>query len=227
MDQVNNSNQKVVDRKQPEQWRIREWFPELSDQAERNLKYICLELMKVNPTLGLVSAKTMPHADVLHFADSILAGREIFRDSKPKEIADTCSSGGFPGLVMAIIYPQMKVNFYEGDPAKGEFLKYIIKTLEIKNAEVIPTSIESANVGSIFMAVSRGGPAIPKSILGLRKQVKKDGCIYYLKGEGWSSEVSSIPPQLCSFWFPGLVGDYRLPLGEVKFSVVKLQKMVD
>ena len=75
--------------------------------------------------------------------------------------------------------------------------------------------------------MTRGFAPISKAILMLRKQVKRGGEVYFMKSEEWATEVANIPSQLCSFWVPSLVSEYRLPIGEVKFSVVKLKKTAD
>ncbi len=41
------------------------------------------------------------------------------------------------------------------------------------------------------------------------------------KGEEWGIELGEIPTQLCSVWSPSLVSDYKLPVGAMKFAVIK------
>jgi 16S rRNA (guanine527-N7)-methyltransferase len=69
--------------------------------------------------------------------------------------------------------------------------------------------------------MSRGLANISKSILMLRKVFVPNGVYFHFKSEGWASEVAEIPTALCSYWIPELVSDYMLPVGEVKFSIVK------
>lgn len=207
-------------------WRIETWFPDLNPEVQKQLKIYSDELIKFNKTLSLVSPKTIPMADAIHFADGILASRVITKGNpKITEIYDLSLGNGFPGLVFAITNPQIKVNIVESDQRKCEFMKHIVAMVRIPNATILNMKIDDLKENSIQYVMTRGLASISKVILLLRKIVPKGGVVYHLKGEQWGMEVSEIPIQLCSLWTPGLVGEYRLPVGEVKFSVIKTDKL--
>jgi 16S rRNA (guanine527-N7)-methyltransferase len=207
-------------------WRIDVWFPDLNPEVLKQFKIFYDELIKFNKTVSLVSPKTIPMADAIHFADSILACRVIVKGNpKIAEIFDLGSGNGFPGIVFAIMNPQIKVHLVEADQRKCEFMKHIIAAARVPNANVINAKIEELKDNSMQYVVSRGFASISKVILLTRKSVQKGGVVYHLKGEQWGMEVSEIPIQLCSSWAPGLVGEYRLPIGEVKFAVIKTDKI--
>jgi 16S rRNA (guanine527-N7)-methyltransferase len=208
-------------------WRLESWFPDLSPEVQKQFKIYSEELTKFNKTLSLVSPKTIPMADALHFADSILASRVITKaNSRMTEIYDLSLGNGFPGLIFAILNPKIKVHVVDSDQRKCEFLKHIIAVAQIPNAEVLNIKPDTLKEGSVQYVITRGLASISKVILLLRKIVPKGGIVYHLKGEQWGMEVSEIPIQLCSLWTPGLVGEYRLPIGEMKFSVIKTDKLV-
>jgi 16S rRNA (guanine527-N7)-methyltransferase len=207
-------------------WRIEGWFPDLNPEVLKQLRTFYEELIKFNKTTSLVSPKTIPMADAIHFSDSILASRVIINsNSKIKEIYDLGSGNGFPGLVLAILNPQVKVHLIDSDQLKCEFLKHIISSVRISNADVMNLKIEDLKDNSMQYVMSRGFASISKVIFLTRKLVTKGGVVYHLKGEQWGMEVSEIPIQLCSSWSPGLVGEYRLPIGEMKFAVIKTDKI--
>lgn len=202
------------------------WFPDLSPEIQKQFKIYNEELTKFNKTLSLVSPKTIPMADALHFADSVLASRVIAKaNSRMTEIYDLSMGNGFPGLIFAILNPKVKVHVIDPDQRKCEFLKHIIAVTQIPNADVLNIKPDTLKEGSVQYVMTRGFASISKVILLLRKIVPKGGIVYHLKGEQWGMEVSEIPIQLCSSWTPGLVGEYRLPIGEVKFSVIKTDKL--
>jgi 16S rRNA (guanine527-N7)-methyltransferase len=208
------------------QWRIDVWFPDLNPELAKQLKTYFDELVKFNKTLNLVSPKTVPMADALHFADSLLASRVIAKsNSKIREIYDLGSGNGFPGLIFALVNPEIKVNIVDSDQRKCEFMKHIVASVKIPNANVMNIKVEDLKEGSVQYAMSRGFASISKTIMIMRKAIPKGGVLYHLKGEQWGMEVSEIPIQLCSLWTPGLVGEYRLPVGEIKFSVIKTDKI--
>lgn len=207
-------------------WRLETWFPDLNPELQKQFKTYHEELIKFNKSLTLVPPKTIPFADALHFSDCILASRVIMK-SNPKitEIYDLGSGNGFPGLVFAMLNPQVKVHLIDVDQKKCEFLKHIIASAHVRNANVLNQKVEDMKDASMQFAITRGVASISKVIMTTRKSIPKGGVIYHLKGEQWGMEVSEIPIQLCSMWSPGLVGEYNLPIGEIKFSVIKTDKI--
>lgn len=207
-------------------WRIDTWFPDLDVSIREKMRIYHDELQKFNRSLNLVSAKTLPFADAIHFADCMIASSLIVNaETGLKTIYDLGSGSGLPGLVFAIMFPSVSVKLVEMDQKKCEFLKHVASTCELKNVEVLHTQIEKLEVNSIKTCVTRGFASISKSILLTRKCVAVGGSFYHLKGEAWSAEVGEIPTQLCSVWSPALVGEYKLPIGSFKFAVVKTNKI--
>ena len=206
-------------------WRIDQWFPDLSPDLKNRLKKYHEELLKFNKTLPLIGVKTIPMADAIHFADSILAARLIEKDLKASEVYDFGSGNGFPGVIMAMLMPKIKFHLVDVDPKKAEFLKHISALMEVKNTNVLVRAVDSLPHGTIQCAVSRDFAPLSKSMLMTRKQFPVGGIYYHLKGEEWATEIADIPTQLCSYWQPGLLGEYKLPVGEVKFAVVKTEKI--
>ncbi len=207
-------------------WRLKTWFTDLDEKFQGQLKTYFLELQKFNKVLNLISAKTIVHADAIHFADSVLASR-IVRNKVNKNIYlyDLGSGNGFPGLVYGILYPDQKVILIDSDERKCEFLKHVADTLGLLNVVVQNKKIELLPVNTIEQAICRGFAPLPKALLTLRKIVKKGGIVFHLKSEEWALEVSQIPTQLCSMWQPALELEYKLPIGDIKMFVVKTNKL--
>jgi 16S rRNA (guanine527-N7)-methyltransferase len=206
-------------------WRIEQWFPDLSPDFKAKLKKYHEELLKFNKTLNLIGVKTIPMADAIHFAGTYLAARIIEKDLKSSEVYDFGSGNGFPGVIMAMMMPKIKFHLVDVDPRKGEFLKHMIQAMELKNADCLIRNVEALPPGSIQCAVSRDFAPLSKAMLMSRKQFPVGGIYYHLKGEEWATEIADIPTQLCSYWQPSLLGEYKLPVGEVKFAIVKTEKI--
>lgn len=207
-------------------WRVEEWFPNLGGQPLELLHKYFETLVKFNKTLNLVSVKTIAFADSVHFADSILASQIVNEKiNKDEYLYDIGSGNGFPGLVYSILYPEQKVLLVDSDERKCEFLKYVISTCKLSNVAVLNKKVETLGAESIKQAICRGYAPLPFALLQLRKCSALGAQIYHLKSEEWSLEVSQIPTQLCSIWQPGLVGEYRLPIGDAKMFVVNTEKI--
>ena len=203
-------------------WRLKEWFPDLNFETHNLLKKYFIELQKFNKVINLISAKSVLHADALHFADSILASRVVrVNTNKNNYLYDIGSGNGFPGLVYAILYPDQKMILVDSDQRKCEFLKHTAEALFLKNVIVQNIRIERISHGSIEQAICRGFSPLPKTLLILRKIMQNNGVVYHLKSEEWALEVSHIPIQLCSIWQPALEAEYVLPVGGIRMFVVK------
>lgn len=206
-------------------WRIKEWFPDLSEKAVLTLRSYFDLVIKHNKTLSLISPKSIPVADALHFADCILASQIILEDSPGiKEIFDFGSGNGFPGVVFAALHQEIKVNLVEADLRKVEFLRHVVDTLGLSNVKVYHSAFESLPADSVKFAMVRGFANISKTILLARKIMPRGGVLYHMKGEQWGLEITEIPTQLCSIFFPALVREYLLPGTQIRFGVVKTTK---
>jgi 16S rRNA (guanine527-N7)-methyltransferase len=80
-------------------------------------------LLKWAKVINLVSPSTLSDADSRHFIDSIQLIELIPTDKK--ELMDIGSGAGFPGLVIAIELPNIKVHLVESDTKKCSFLSTI------------------------------------------------------------------------------------------------------
>lgn len=72
-----------------------------------------------------------------HFTDSLLGAEYINGD-----FIDIGSGGGFPAIPLKILNPENKAVLLEATGKKCEFLKFVIKELDIKGAEVINARAE-------------------------------------------------------------------------------------
>lgn len=208
------------------QWRLKEWFPDLDPKTHVQLQSFFDLVVKHNRTLNLLSPKTIPVADAIHFSDCIIASQLIFDDAASmKSIYDFGSGNGFPGIVFGILYPGIEVVLIDSDPRKVEILGQMSAALSLRNVNAKAASVESLAADSVQFAMARGLANISKSILMARKPIVKGGALYHLKGDQWGMEITDIPTQLCSVWYPGLVGEYVLPSTQIKFGVVKTTKL--
>ncbi len=207
------------------EWRIPEWFKDIEQDDLIRLQYYHVELLRFNKKINLISANSMFDADLVHFADSIIAGRLILKDCKCKVIYDFGSGNGFPGLVMALLDKSREFVLVEADGRKAEFLKHVVSRLEFKHVRVEVARIENLPENSVECGVSRGLAQISRSLMMTRKIFKVGGRFYHVKGDHWTVELAGIPSQLCSVWEPALLGEYRLPMGSSHLAVVVTAKI--
>lgn len=206
-------------------WRIREWFPHLSDEVVGRLRAFHYELIHFNGRMNLISPRTEMFADQIHFADCILGGEAILAATKMTTIHDIGSGNGLPGLLMAVLAPDRQFHLVDKDARKIEFLKHCSARLGLKNAQAYQTRLEDIPAESIQCAVSRGFASISKSLLSSRKAFAVNGEYYHFKGDAWVREVAEIPTQICTYWAPTLLKEYSLPDNGPKLAVVLTRKI--
>jgi 16S rRNA (guanine527-N7)-methyltransferase len=79
-------------------------------------------LLKWQRAINLVSPATIPEAWNRHFADSAQLSSLIAREAR---VADLGSGAGFPGLVLAVMRPDLEIHLIESDERKGQFLRTV------------------------------------------------------------------------------------------------------
>lgn len=111
------------------------------DVFEKVVRYHAL-LLKWNKAINIVSPKTLDQAWHRHLIDSAQVAQYI-----PEEIktyADLGCGGGFPGLVIAMMRPELDVHLVESDERKCQFMRSVVRETELSNVTVHTKRIEAA-----------------------------------------------------------------------------------
>lgn len=75
-----------------------------------------------------------------HFYDSLTITKIINLDNQ--SICDLGSGAGFPGLVLAVVFPNTKITLIESNSKKCNFLNIVKDKLELSNVNIINTRVE-------------------------------------------------------------------------------------
>ncbi|MCC6138425.1 MAG: class I SAM-dependent methyltransferase, partial [Bdellovibrionaceae bacterium] len=146
--------------------KIDSYLGHLADDARAKLRRYYEILLNFNAKVNLVSQATAPFSAKQHFADSVLGLEICF--SKPlsnPEVYDFGSGNGFPGLVLGIIRPDLKVNLVERDLRKSEFMKHVAGELGATNVKVISKSYETLPKASVHTAITRALGSLPTLLI--------------------------------------------------------------
>ncbi len=114
----------------------------LSDAVFESLKTHHNLLIKWQKTINLVGNKTLADAWHRHFADSAQLSRLIPEDDDKRVYVDLGCGGGFPGLVIAMMRPELDVHLVESGERKGQFMRTVIREAGVRNASVHTRRIE-------------------------------------------------------------------------------------
>ena len=117
-----------------------------------------------------------------HFIDCVLTAKSY--DFSGKTVLDIGSGAGFPGLVIALIYPSAKVTLVDATAKKFIFLKEVVSRLNLTNVEFAVGRIEDRPVKlcSFDCAISRGFAMLPIFIEVASPFVKLGGTVFAMKG---------------------------------------------
>lgn len=99
------------------------------------------ELVRWNRKTNLTAITTPEEIAVKHVLDSMAPLPHI--PSAAGALLDIGSGGGFPGLVVKILRPQLSVTLIDGSRKKVSFLSHVIRTLGLKEATALHARAEA------------------------------------------------------------------------------------
>jgi len=107
------------------------------------------ELAAWNARINLTAITELEAVQVRHFLDSLSIIRAISPDEGLR-IIDVGSGAGFPGLVLAIAFPEVHVMLLESTGKKVKFLDHVIEILGLTNVATVNARAEEAGHDSEF-----------------------------------------------------------------------------
>ncbi len=151
------------------------------------LRELCLEY---NKHTNLTSITNEEEFNLKHIYDSLLISKTT--NLSNKRILDVGSGGGFPGLVLAIVFDESDIVMIDSNNKKTKYIDYIINELDLKNASTINSRIEEAKLNESFDLVTSRAVASLNVLLEITAAaVKVDGEAIYYKGSNIQDELTS------------------------------------
>ena len=115
---------------------------------------------------------------------------------KPNSILDVGTGAGFPGMMLAIAYPDVHTVLCEPRKKRASFLKYVAMELELSNVEVAKKRVENYN-NNPFGLISSRAVTNTNMLLELTAHLQNDTTQYlFYKGEQVFSELESVDVEL-------------------------------
>ncbi|MBI2815696.1 MAG: 16S rRNA (guanine(527)-N(7))-methyltransferase RsmG [Acidobacteria bacterium] len=106
-------------------------------------------LLKWNAQVNLTSLKDPREIAYRHFGESLFLTRVLQPSPTDSSLIDVGSGGGFPGLPLKVAWPWLRVVLLEPNHKKAAFLKEVIRTCSLKNAEVRAERVEAVCTGNL------------------------------------------------------------------------------
>ena len=114
-------------------------FPS-EDQLNQLSKYYEL-IVEYNKKMNLTGITDKQQVYLKHFYDSLTLAK-IIDLSKEETLCDIGSGAGLPGIVIKILFPNLKITLIDSLNKRIKFLNIVIKELDLKNCEAIHCRIE-------------------------------------------------------------------------------------
>ena len=116
---------------------IFKYFKKLNENQKNQFKKL-EEIFKFwNSKVNLISRKDIDNIYLNHVLHSLSIDKLSIINDNYKTVMDLGTGGGFPGIPLAILYPNNKFYLIDSKLKKIKIVKEIIKELGIKNAITI------------------------------------------------------------------------------------------
>jgi len=182
---------------------ITKYFPNLTnDQID---KFIQLEGLYTewNSKINVISRKDMEHFYEHHVLHS-LGIAKVIQFQPGAYVLDVGTGGGFPGIPLAILFPETKFMLVDSIGKKIRVVREVAQSVGITNVIAIQTRAEEVK-GKFDFVVSRAVTTLPNFIKWVESKIKKENRnilrngILYLKGGDLEAELAPVLDK-CQFY---------------------------
>lgn len=173
---------------------IKNYFPTLTTKQIEQFELLEPLYKDWNSKINVISRKDIDELYVRHVLHSLgIAQVQEFRAGS--SIMDVGTGGGFPGIPLAILYPDTEFYLIDAIAKKIKVVQEVVDALELKNVKAAQQRAEKVK-GEFDFIVSRAVTNMPDFVKWVRNKVKKQSQhqlkngILYLKGGDLTEELA-------------------------------------
>ena len=172
----------------------RDFGVEIDAETEKRLNIYGNLLLEWNEKINL-TAITQPEAVLFkHFYDCILFFKNVNVPQKAR-VADVGTGAGFPGMVLKIVRPDLRVTLIDSLNKRLVFLNDVIEETGLENVETLHIRAEEAGKSkkcreTFDVVTARAVAGLPVLLEYCTPLIKKGGLFVAMKGPSVSDELS-------------------------------------
>ena len=163
---------------------------DVSRETETRLEALVRTLIRWQKAINLVSRSSLEEVWTRHILDSAQLVPLI--PPAAKSLADLGSGGGFPGLVVAALRPDLEITLVDSDSRKVAYLAEAARQMELPRAPRTRLGrIEAIlPVGADVIAARALAPLSQLLVWANRHRGERAICLFH-KGKGWREELTA------------------------------------
>ena len=170
------------------------YFPDLTEDQKDKFSKLKDLYVEWNAKINVISRKDILELYERHVLHSLaIAKVQAFKPGA--EIMDVGTGGGFPGIPLAILFPDTQFYLCDVIAKKIKVVNAVAKSLDLQNVKAEQKRAGTFNTQFDFI-VSRAVTKMPDFVKWVRKNIKKKSVhelkngILYLKGGDLTEELS-------------------------------------
>ena len=173
---------------------IFQYFPNLSETQKKQFERLAEVYPHWNSQINVVSRKDIESLYLHHVLHSLGIAAFVRELKAGTRILDVGTGGGFPGIPLAILFPEVQFHLVDSIGKKIKVVREVTAALDLKNVEADHIRAEQLDYKYDFVvsrAVTRLGDFIPWVRNKLEKKDKNGlpNGILYLKGGDLRDEI--------------------------------------
>ena len=193
----------------------------LTEEQLTKLELFYKLLLEWNEKINLTRIVEKEDVYLKHFFDSLTLYKEIDL-SKVNTLCDVGTGAGFPGIVLKIVFPNLKITLIDSLQKRVNYLNSIIKELGLENIEAVHSRGEDYK-GQFDVVTSRAVANIEKIVGYTMHLVDKDGIFVAMKGNIDDELTADVKNKIEKKYKIVCINKFELPIEKSNRSLVVIK----